>query len=48
VLDTVEDIVVLGARRSVLLHDRITRPTQNIGETMWSARRRRSGTISAP
>lgn len=38
-LDTVEDIGgVLGAHRSVAFLGRITRPTQDIGETMCSAR----------
>jgi hypothetical protein len=42
-LDTVKDIGVLGAHLSVILRGRITRPTQDIGETMWrwSARRSR-------
>jgi hypothetical protein len=37
-LDTVEDIGVLCAHRRVELRGRITRPTQDIGETMRSAR----------
>jgi hypothetical protein len=39
--DTVEDTGVLDARRSIVLRGRITRPTQYIGEMMWSARNRR-------
>ena len=37
-LNTFEDIEVLCTHRRVVLSGRITRPTQDIGETMWSAR----------
>jgi hypothetical protein len=37
-LDTVEDIGDLGEHRSIALRGRIVRPTQDVGETMWSAR----------
>jgi hypothetical protein len=37
-LDTVEDIGLLCTGRRVLLRGRITRPTQDVGETVWSAR----------
>jgi hypothetical protein len=35
-----EDIRVLGAHRSVVLCGRITRPTEDVGETMWKREKR--------